>query len=182
MIDAAPHTPWDEERDELVRRQLTAGGKPGVMDPAGLVGTTGLQMLQGMMRGELPYPHIADTLDYALIAVEAGRVTFQGTPQVRHYNPMGTAHGGWYATLLDSALWCAIQSTLPAGRSHTTVELTMNIVRAATATAGPLRAVGSVLHAGRQLATAEGKLMGQDGKLYAHATTTCLVFELPRPR
>jgi uncharacterized protein (TIGR00369 family) len=134
-----------------------------------------------MLRGEIPYPHIAETLDFALIEVEAGRAVFQGTPQLKHYNPMGMVHGGWYATLLDSALGCAVQSTLPAGRSYTTVELGINLVRAASQETGPLRAIASTIHTGRQLATAEARLLGSDGKIYAHATTTCLVFEI-KPR
>jgi uncharacterized protein (TIGR00369 family) len=134
-----------------------------------------------MLRGESPYPHIAETLDFALIEVEAGRAVFQGTPQLKHYNPMGMVHGGWYATLLDSALGCAVQSTLPAGRSYTTVELGINLVRAASQETGPLRAIASTIHTGRQMATAEARLLGSDGKIYAHATTTCLVFEI-KPR
>jgi uncharacterized protein (TIGR00369 family) len=120
-----------------------------------------------MLRGELPYPHIADTLDFALVEVEPGKATFQGTPELKHSNPMGTVHGGWYATLLDSALWCAVQKLLPAGRSQTTVEIGMNIVRAATTKTGTLRATATVVHGGRQLATAEGRIVGPDGKLYA---------------
>ena len=92
---------------------------------------------------------------------------------------MGGIHGGWYATLLDSALGCAVQTMMPAGRANTTAELGVNIVRAATIKTGPLRAIGNVLHCGRQLATAEARIIGPDGKLYAHATTTCLVFDLP---
>jgi uncharacterized protein (TIGR00369 family) len=90
---------------------------------------------------------------------------------------MGMVHGGWYATLLDSALGCAVQSMLPAGRSYTTVELGLNLVRAASQETGPLRAIATSIHTGRQMATAEARLLGSDGKLYAHATTTCLVFE-----
>lgn len=173
MALEASQTQWKDERTAIVERMLAGGGKPGVMEPAQLVGKSGLELL----RGELPYPYIADTLDFALMAVEAGTVTFQGTPQLKHYNPIGAVHGGWYATLLDSALGCAVQSVLPAGRGYTTVELSMNIVRAASHQTGPLRAIATVMHSGRQLATAEARIVGPDGKLYAHATTTCLVFE-----
>jgi uncharacterized protein (TIGR00369 family) len=128
----------------------------------------------------LPYAHIAETLDFMLVQIGPGKAVFQGTPQLRHYNPLGTVHGGWYATLLDSAVGCAIHTMMPAGRGYTTAELSVNIVRAASDKSGPLRAIGSVIHCGRQLATAEGRIVGPDGKLYAHATTTCLVFELPR--
>ena len=177
MTPSTIQTPWDEDRIAIVERMRAGGGRPGVMDPTELGRKSGLELLQCMLRGELPYPHIADTLDFTLMAVGAGTATFQGTPQLKHYNPMGTVHGGWYATLLDSALGCAVQSALPAGRGYTTVELGMNIVRAASHQTGPLRAIATVLHSGRQLATAEARIVAVDGKLYAHATTTCLVFE-----
>jgi uncharacterized protein (TIGR00369 family) len=174
-----PPPNWNAERKAIVDRMLEGGGKPGVIDPVLASRKSGLELLKAMMRGELPYPHIADTLDFALVEVEAGRAVFQGTPQLKHYNPMGTVHGGWYATMLDSALGCAVQSALPAGRAYTTVEIGVNIVRAASHRSGPLRAIAGVIHGGRQLATAEGRIVGPDGRLYAHATTTCLVFEMP---
>jgi uncharacterized protein (TIGR00369 family) len=179
MTDETVQTPWIRERDAVVERMLAGGGRPGVADPALLSGKTGLELLQAMLRGELPYPPIADTVDFSLISVEAGKAVFQSTPQFKHYNPLGTVHGGWYATLLDSALGCAVQSALPAEHSYTTVEFGMNIVRAASHSTGPLRATASIIHSGRQLATAEGRIVGPDDKVYAHATTTCLVFEVP---
>lgn len=130
----------------------------------------------------MPYAHIAETLDFCVIAVEPGKTVFQGTPQLKHYNPLGTVHGGWYATLLDSAVGCAVHTMLPAGRAYTTAELSVNIVRSASHQSGPLRAMATVLHCGRQLATTEGRIVGADGKLYAHATTTCLVFDMPSAR
>lgn len=90
MALEASQTQWKDERTAIVERMLAGGGKPGVMEPAQLVGKSGLELLRGMLRGELPYPYIADTLDFALMAIEAGTVTFQGTPQLKHYNPMGT--------------------------------------------------------------------------------------------
>ena len=95
-----------------------------------------------------------------------------------HYNPLGSVHGGWYATLLDSALGCAIHTIMLAGRGYTTAELSVNIVRAVSHKIGPLCASSTVIHCGHQLATAEAHILGPDGKLYAHATTTCMVFEL----
>ena len=147
--------------------------------PAQVAGKTGLQTMQGLLAGELPYPHIADTLDFWLVEVAEGKAVFQGTPQLKHYNPLGGVHGGWYATLLDSALGCAVHTMMPAGRAYTTAELSVNIVRAASMKTGPLRAIGTVIHCGRQVATAEARIVGPDGKLYAHGTTTCLVFEMP---
>jgi uncharacterized protein (TIGR00369 family) len=88
-------------------------------------------------------------------------------------------HGGWFSTLLDSALGCAVHSTLPLGRAYTTAELSINIVRSATHKTGPLRAIGNVIHAGRQMATAEARVVDEAGRLYAHATTTCFVFDIP---
>ncbi len=173
-------TGWNHELDEVRDRILTAGSKPGVASAAMVAGKTGLDLMQAMLTGELPYAHIAETLDFTLVQVGPGKAVFQGTPQLKHYNPLGTVHGGWYATLLDSAVGCAIHTMMPAGRGYTTAELSLNIVRAASVKSGPLRAIGTVIHCGRQLATAEGRIVGPDGKLYAHATTTCLVFELPK--
>jgi uncharacterized protein (TIGR00369 family) len=173
---------WIEQGAAVRARALAGGGKPGIATPEQTAGKTGLEIMQAMLAGELPYPHIADTLDFALVEVERGKAIFQGTPQLKHYNPMGSVHGGWYATLLDSAVGCAVHTMMPAGRAYTTAELSLNIVRAASHKSGPLRAIGSVIHCGRQLATAEGRIVGADGTLYAHATTTCLVFELPPPR
>ena len=168
---------WNEELDAVRRR--AAGAKPGVSRPEQVQGKSGLQIMQAMLAGELPYPHIMETLDYDLVQVDKGKAVFQGMPQLMHYNPLGSVHGGWYATLLDSALGCAVHTKMPPGRAYTTAELSVNIVRAASYKSGPLRAIGTVVHAGRQLATAEGRIVGPDGKLYAHATTTCLVFEVP---
>ncbi|CAN5225320.1 PaaI family thioesterase [soil metagenome] len=172
-------TQWMEESAAVRVKLLAGGGKPGLASPGLVAGKTGMEIMQAMLAGELPYPHIADTLDFALIAVEPGKAGFQGTPQLKHYNPLGTVHGGWYATLLDSAVGCAVHTLMPAGRGYTTAELSVNIVRSASHETGPLRAIGTVIHCGKQLATAEGRIVGPDGKLYAHATTTCLVFELP---
>lgn len=158
--------------------RLAKGPGPGVAKRAQLAGKTGLQTMQAMLAGELPYAAIAKTLDFCLIEVSEGRAVFQGTPGTQHFNPMGTVHGGWFATLLDSALGCAVHTLMPEGRAYTTAELSVNIVRALTPDVQRVRAEGTVVHCGRQLATAEARLVGPDGKLYAHATTTCLVFEV----
>lgn len=171
-------TQWNEELQAVRQRLLAGGGQAGLAHPAQVMGKTGLEIMQAMLAGQIPYPHIADTMDFALMEVSPGKAVFQGTPQLKHYNPLGTVHGGWYATLLDSAVGCAVHTLMPAGRGYTTAELSVNIVRAASHATGPLRAVGTVIHCGRQLATAEGRIVGPDGKLYAHATTTCLVFDL----
>jgi uncharacterized protein (TIGR00369 family) len=172
---------WNEQFSAVRERMASGGGKPGLAHPHMLAGKSGLEVMQAMLAGELPFPHIAQTLDFSLVEVAAGKAVFQGTPQLMHYNPLGTVHGGWYATLLDSALGCAVHTTMPAGYGYTTAELSLNIVRAASMKTGPLRAIGQVVHSGRQLATAEGRIVDPDGKLYAHGTTTCLVFEV-QPR
>ncbi|MDP3618204.1 MAG: PaaI family thioesterase [Ramlibacter sp.] len=166
-----------QERE--VRTLIDAGVGPGVAKAEHVAGKTGLEMMQAMLRGELPYPPIAKTLDFQLIEVGEGRAVFQGTPGPAHLNPMGGIHGGWYATLLDSALGCAVHTMMPPGRGYTTAELGVNLVRAIGNRASRVRAEGKVIHCGRQLATAEARLYGPDGTLFAHATTTCLVFELP---
>jgi uncharacterized protein (TIGR00369 family) len=171
---------WEEELKAVVGRMRAGGGRPGIADASLIASKTGLERLQGLLSGEVPYAPIADTFGFALIEIAAGRAVFQGTPQFAHYNPNGTVHGGWYATLLDSAVGCAVQSTLPAGRVYVTVELGMNIVRAASHETGPLRAIAHVVHSGRQLATAEGRIVGPDERLYATATTTCIVSEIAR--
>jgi len=169
---------WAREAAALSER-LAAGRGVGVATPAEAAGKSGLELLQAMLRGELPYPHIGETMDFLLMEVAPGRAVFQGLPQTRHLNPMGTVHGGWYATLLDSAVGCAVHTTMPPGRAYTTAELSVNLVRGAVPGREPLRAIGQVIHSGRQLATAEGRIVDAAGKVYAHATTTCLVFELP---
>ncbi len=173
-------TQWLEQSTTVRARMLAGGGGPGVAAPEHFAGKTGLEQMQAMLSGAMPYPPIAQTLDFMLVEIELGKATFQGTPQLMHYNPLGSVHGGWYATLLDSAVGCAVHTMMPPGRGYTTAELSVNIVRAASHKTGPLRAIGTVIHCGKQLATAEGRIVGPDGKLYAHATTTCLVFELAR--
>jgi uncharacterized protein (TIGR00369 family) len=171
---------WIAEEREVVARMERAG--PGVATPAQWAGRDGLQQMQAMLAGELPFAPIARTLDFTLIAVEAGRALFQGTPGPQHFNPMGGVHGGWFATLLDSALGCAVHTLMPEGRGYTTAELSVNYVRALSPKVGRVRAEGSVIHCGRQLATSQARLFGPDGTLFAHATTTCLVFDLPPAR
>ena len=166
-----------QERDILAT--LDAGPGPGVATRDQIAHLNGLQQMQAMLRGELPYAAIAKTLDFLIVEVGEGIAIFQGTPRAEHLNPMGTVHGGWFATLLDSALGCAVHTLMEPGRGYTTAELGINLVRAITPKVQRVRAEGRVIHCGRQLATAEARLVGPDGTLYAHATTTCLVFDLP---
>ena len=169
---------WLPEEETLLERQRAAfppGG--GLGKPADFAPLSGLQQLQLMIDGKSPAPPIAHTLDFWLLEAREGHAVFQGAPQFKHFNPIGSVHGGWFATLLDSALGCAVAAALPAGKAYTTLELKLNIVRALTDKVPLVRAEGRTIHVGGQTATAEARLVGHDGKLYAHATTTCLVFE-----
>lgn len=166
---------WRAE-ETAVRAHLQTA--PGLASPAQVGGRSGLQLFQALLAGEIPPPPMAVTLDFTLLRIEPGFAVFQGQPGFNHYNPMGTVHGGWFATLLDSAMGCAVHSTLPAGKAYTTLELKLNLVRALSDAVPLVRAEGRLVHGGRQVATAEGRLVGPDGKLYAHASTTCLIFDL----
>ncbi|HEV2237900.1 MAG TPA: PaaI family thioesterase [Ktedonobacterales bacterium] len=136
---------------------------------------SGLDFLRAFLAGEIPPPPIARLMNFLLTEVDEGRAVFEGEPEEYHYNPIGVVHGGLALTLLDSALGCAVQSTLPLGAAYTTLETKANLVRAITSTTGHLRCEAKVVHVGRSTATAEGRLTGADGKLYAHGTTTCLI-------
>lgn len=138
-------------------------------------GLTGMQFLRKIIAGELPPPPIANTLDYTLLEAEEGRAVFGIKPSEIHYNPIGMVHGGIPCTLLDSAMACAVHTTLPAGVGYTTLELKVNIVRAIGKDTPFLRAEGKLVHAGRSTAVAEGRLVDDAGKLYAYATTTCMI-------
>ena len=135
----------------------------------------GREYLQAMIDGRLPRAPIAALLGFELVEVKEGFAAFECRPEERHYNPIGTVHGGLACTLLDSAMGCSVHSTLPAGMAYTTLELKVNLVRPVTAATGTLRCEGRLIHAGRRTATAEGKLLDTAGKLYAHGTTTCLI-------
>lgn len=172
-----PLDTWIAEEAQI-RQRLSAGCGPGVASPGQIADKTGLEIMQSMLQGDVPTPRIATTLDFVMVEVQSGRAVYQGTPGIAHLNPMGTVHGGWFATLLDSALGCAIHTMMPVGRAYTTAELSVNLVKALTPKVQRVRAIGTVIHCGRQLATAEARLVGPDGTLYAHATTTCLVFEV----
>jgi uncharacterized protein (TIGR00369 family) len=148
----------------------------GVVSREILLSYDGLDFLQAMISGEVPQPPITETLGFRLVQAEHGRAVFIGRPQVRHYNPIGTVHAGFAATLLDSAMACAVHSTLRKAESYTTLEFKINLVRALTADIGEVRAEGRLLHRGRTVATSEAHLIDAGGKLYAHASTTCIIF------
>jgi uncharacterized protein (TIGR00369 family) len=143
---------------------------------------SGLEYLGQIRDGSIARPPIAAVLGFDLVEIGEGRAVFAFEPGEQHYNPLGVVHGGMAAMLLDSTMGCAVHSTLPRGRGYTTLEIKVNLVRAVTGSVGTLRAEGKIIHAGRQSATAEGRLVDRDGKLFAHATTTCLVFDIPPER
>ncbi|MBL8302852.1 MAG: PaaI family thioesterase [Ideonella sp.] len=173
-IDAASVLAEWQRQGEAVARKMT---HPGVARPEQVAGKTGLQVFEMMFAGEIPYPPIAETLDFLLVETGPGSAVFQGRPLQRHYNPLGSVHGGWFATLLDSAVGCAVHTTLDAGRGYTTAELKINITRPLTDRVPLVRAIGQVIHVGRRMATAEARMVGPDGRLYAHASTTCFLFD-----
>lgn len=149
--------------------------KFGVVDIATVKAMSGLAFLEAIRDGRLPMPAICEPLTFRLIHVAQGEADFEGTPQPSYFNPLGTVHGGWAATLLDSCLGCAVHSTVPAGSGYTTLEIKVNYVRAIQPDVGPMRACGRVVHAGRTTATAEGRLVDANGRLYVHGSTTCLI-------
>jgi uncharacterized protein (TIGR00369 family) len=152
------------------------GAKTGVVPAQTLLAHDGLSFLKAMIAGEIPPPPMTETLGFSLVEAESGRAVFEGQPKFAHYNPIGVVHGGFAATLLDSALGCAVHSTLAKGEAYTTLEFKINLVRPLTAETGPVRAEGRIVHRGRKVGTSEAKLTDRDGKLYAHATTTCMIF------
>ena len=138
---------------------------------------TGLEFFRRMIAGAVPPPAMVALLGLRLVEAEAGRVVFVGRATEQFYNGWGVAHGGFAATLLDSALGCAINTLTPAGRTFTTLELKVNYTRPLTREAGELRCEARVIHAGSRVATSEGRIVDANGKIYAHATTTCIVIE-----
>jgi uncharacterized protein (TIGR00369 family) len=140
---------------------------------------SGLQTLRGMIDGSLPAPPFAVTTSITLVSAEEGKVVFEGEPRAEFYNPLGSIHGGWTATIMDSVMACAVHSTLKPGEAYTTLEFKLHFCRPILPTSGTLRAEGIVLSRGRRAATSEGKLYDAAGKLVAHGTETCMIFDMP---
>ena len=136
---------------------------------------SGLEFLQKIVSGELSPPPLAALMNFDLVELREGYAVFAIDPAEYHYNPIGVVHGGVAATLLDSAMGCAVHSTLPAGAAYTTLEIKVNFVRAMTSETGRVRAEAKLIHIGGRTATAEGRIVDEAGKLYAHGTTTCLI-------
>jgi uncharacterized protein (TIGR00369 family) len=136
---------------------------------------SGLELMAAIMAGDVPEPGFATTLGIAPTEFSSGRAAFALDPSPEHLNPLGVVHGGILSTLLDSAMGCAVHTTLEAGETYTTLELDVKFVRPVLAGQGLVTAEATVIHAGRRTATAEGRVVDANGRLYAHATTTCLI-------
>jgi uncharacterized protein (TIGR00369 family) len=136
---------------------------------------TGLEAMHAIADGNAPVAPISELVGFDLVEVGEGRASFELDPAQRHYNPLGTVHGGIVATLLDSAMGCAVHTTLGEGEAYTTLELKVNFVRAITEATGRVLAAGSVIHRGGRVATADARLTDESGRLLAHATSTCLI-------
>jgi uncharacterized protein (TIGR00369 family) len=135
----------------------------------------GLDYIEAVQAGQLPPPPIAVVMNFAITDVSEGRAVCEGEPGEEHYNPIGVVHGGYASTLLDSAMGCAVHTTLPAGVGYTTQTLEVKFVRPITRDSGVLRCEAEVIHRGRRQATVEGKLLSEDGRLLAHGTSTCMI-------
>ncbi len=142
----------------------------------------GIDFLRELQAGQLPRPPINHAIDFSLDEVEPGRAVFSLTPGEEHYNPIGSVHGGIFATLLDSAAGCAVQTTLPQGMAYTSLDLTVKFLRRITVETGTVRAVGTVVNKGRQTALAQAQLVDTKDRLLAHATSSCLLFPVPPPQ
>ncbi|MDJ0942903.1 MAG: PaaI family thioesterase [Kiloniellales bacterium] len=150
----------------------------GVASLETLKAMSGLEFLQALLERRLPAPPITRTLGFVLTEVSEGHALFRGEPSFDHYNPIGSVHGGWAATLLDSCMGCAVQSTLPRGSGYTTVEFKINLLRGMTDKTGLVEAEGTIVQSGRRVGVAEGRLTDGEGRLLAFGTTTCLIFPL----
>jgi len=140
----------------------------------------GLAYLQAIKNGTLPPPPISQLLGYTISEIEVGRAVFELDPAEYHYNPIGMVHGGVASTILDSAMACSIHTTLPAGKVYTTLEFKVNFVRPITDQTGRVRCVAEIIHVGQRVGTAQAKILDSQNRLYAHATTTCMIFEAPQ--
>ena len=155
-----------------------AGRSYGIVPLETLRSVSGLELLEGLVSGRFPAPPIGRIMGFYLTEVRDGEAVFTCTPSMDHYNPIGSVHGGLAGTLLDSCMSCAAQTKLQRGQGYTTLEYRVHLVRGMTTETGPVRAEGKLVHFGRRIATAEGRIIDAKGRLYAHGTTTCLILDL----
>ena len=154
----------------------------GVTPPEVMASMPGIDFVRAMFAGKLPSPPIMQTVEPFDCTAEPGVVVIHSIPGFRHYNPIGSVHGGYAATLLDSAMGLAVHSMLPAGTGYTTLEFKISFIKGMTEDTGPVRSEGRTLNVGRRAATAEARITDAKGRLLAHATTTCLVFEISQQK
>lgn len=166
---------WIAAEEALLARQRVG---TGALTKDKVAAMTGLEVMRAVMNGQLPSAPMSETMRYMMVEVEHGRVVVQGAPAEHVMNIQGSVHGGWFGTILDSAVGNAIHTTLPAGKGYATLDLGIKMIRAIFPSIGRVRAIGTVINTGRTICTAEGVIVGPDGKIYAHATTTCLVQDL----
>jgi uncharacterized protein (TIGR00369 family) len=162
----------------MSERTRTVTWSDPLLTSGAAAGKTGLEFLRAILDGSVPPPPISASLMFSLASVSDGEASFRCVPHELHYNPMGSVHGGVVTTLLDSAMGCAVMTTLDAATAYTTVDLSVHLTRGIVVDTGPIVATGKVVHRGGRLATAEGRLVDEKGRLLAHATTTCLL--MPR--
>jgi uncharacterized protein (TIGR00369 family) len=152
----------------------------GLASPAQIAGRSGREILQAIIDGELPHPRISETLSFHLTEIGDGFAVFEGVPGPHLLNPMGTVHGGWALTLIDSVTGCAGLSLLPPGALFTTIETKANFSRPILPDTGRVRAEGTVVSKGRQIISTEAKILGGDGKVLAHGTSTLMILNATR--
>lgn len=140
----------------------------------------GLSVMQGILAGRLPGAAMGRTLNFWLTKVEEGLIVFTGAPTVEHLNPLGTVHGGWASTIMDSSLACAVMTMIKPGEGYTTVEFKLNLTRPILPDTGELTCEGRIVHRGRTIATSEAYLRDSSGKLLAHGTETCAIFPIDK--
>jgi uncharacterized protein (TIGR00369 family) len=157
--------------------QASAGKRFGVVGDDQQRAMSGLEFVQGLINATLPLNTMAQTLGYDIVEVSKGRVVAAAEPHAGHLNPAGTVHGGFAATLLDSCMGLAVRSMLDKGFAQTTLEFKISLVRPITLQTGVVKAEGKIISCGRRVGTAEGQLTDKDGRVLAHGTTTCLIFE-----
>jgi len=162
--------------DDRTARKIEYGVTPTEV----MASMAGIDFVRAIFDGRLPAPPIMQPIEPFDFTAEPGAVSFHSIPAFRHYNPIGSVHGGYAATLLDSAMGLAVHSMLPPGTGYTTLEFKISFIRGMTKDTGPVRSEGRTLNVGRRAATAEARITDAKGRLLAHATTTCLVFEIPR--
>ena len=166
------------EAEEKQLKAMPNGRLPGFLKKGQVAEKSGLEVMQSVIRGELPNGNMATTMNYMIMEVSPGHAVVQGNPQENVLNVQGFVHGGWFATIMDAAVGNAIHSMLPPGKGYSTLDLSVKMIRALSPSVGRVRAIGTAVQVGRQIATAEGRLIGPDGKLHAIATTTAIIVDL----